>query len=152
MKKLIYFLLLFHAFSINNCFAQEALIAHIQKIGIEDGLSSYDVWSILKASDGVMWFGTAYGLNRYDGASIRYFTKESHDLCHDRIERVSEDDQGNIWVWGSDFGGERHLCVFNPISEKFFSVEEYIQQVPPFDETLCSSFFNKINSGHTPYC
>jgi len=132
MKRRIYFFLLFNAFIALNCFAQEALIAHIQKIGVEDGLSSYDVWSVIQASDGVMWFGTAYGLNRYDGANIRSYTKESHGLYHDRIQQICEDDQGKIWVWGGDFGGEQYMCVFDPITEKFLSVEAYTQQIPPF--------------------
>lgn len=140
MGKPLYIFFLISVFYTNNCFAQEEMIAHVQKIGVEDGLSSYDVWSTIKASDGVMWFGTAYGLNRYDGASIRYYTKESHGLCHDRIEHVAEDDQGNIWVWGSDFGGERYICVFNPITEEFFSVEEYIQSPPPFEENNTAMF------------
>ncbi len=37
------------------------------RLSIEDGLSQNDVFTILQDRQGFMWFGTNFGLNRYDG-------------------------------------------------------------------------------------
>jgi len=37
------------------------------QISAEQGLSSPEVWSVLRDQRGFMWFGTTDGLNRYDG-------------------------------------------------------------------------------------
>ena len=44
-----------------------------QNIGIDEGLSNYDVYSICQDSIGYIWIGTARGLNRYDGNSFKHY-------------------------------------------------------------------------------
>ncbi|NJL77447.1 MAG: hypothetical protein HC892_22840 [Saprospiraceae bacterium] len=41
-----------------------------------DGLSNNDVFCINKDARGVLWVGTRYGLNRFDGRNFRVFTTE----------------------------------------------------------------------------
>ena len=45
-------------------------------ITVEDGLSHHEVSFILQDSQGFIWFGTKYGLNRFDGIDIKVFTHD----------------------------------------------------------------------------
>lgn len=42
-------------------------------ISTTDGLSNNHVNAVFRDSKGFMWFGTASGLNRYDGYSFKVF-------------------------------------------------------------------------------
>ncbi len=71
---------------------------------METGLSNESVTSILKDEDGFMWLGTAYGLNRYDGTTIRQFVNQELDttsLSKNYIEDIFEGPEGNIWIRNS---------------------------------------------------
>ncbi|MBC7888484.1 MAG: response regulator [Ferruginibacter sp.] len=67
----------------------------------EDGLSHNNVTSIIKTSDGFMWFGTWDGINRFDGHN--FITYKSHPgdssgLKTNRIDRIVEDRSGFLWL------------------------------------------------------
>ena len=66
------------------------------------------------ASNGILWFGTDYGLIRYDPATGEYetFTKED-GLPDDKISIINEDQVGNLWL-----GTEHGLVMFNPKIKK----------------------------------
>ena len=88
-----------------------------EHIGIEEGLSNENVTAILQDRKGYIWFGTADGLNKYDGYT---FTKYQFDpldpnsLSQNFIYTIWEDKSGSIWV--STFEG---LCKFDRATEKF---------------------------------
>ncbi|GBU07400.1 hybrid sensor histidine kinase/response regulator [Bacteroidales bacterium] len=66
-----------------------------------DGLSNNQVDCIFKDSRGFMWFGTNYGLNRFDGYNFKvFYTKENdkHSLISNRIQGIQEDIHGNLWI------------------------------------------------------
>jgi len=46
------------------------------RISTADGLSQTKVSQIVQDNQGFMWFGTQYGLNRYDGYNFKVF---AHD-------------------------------------------------------------------------
>ena len=73
----------------------------------EQGLSSPEVWSVLRDHRGFMWFGTLDGLNRYDGYTMKVFTHDLTDpasLSDNKIRTLYEDRAGALWI-GTWTGG-----------------------------------------------
>jgi len=82
-----------------------------------DGLSQLSALALAQDRAGFLWIGTQVGLNRYDGASFRTFSRQ-----HDRTDSISEhfvsallaDPDGSLWV-----GTINGLNRFDPATEKF---------------------------------
>nr|WP_321410181.1 two-component regulator propeller domain-containing protein [uncultured Carboxylicivirga sp.] len=80
-----------------------------ESLDTDDGLSNNSVNSILQDSRGYIWFGSYYGLNRYDGYEINTFYHkhdESNTISDNFITSLAEDDEGDIWI-GTKFGLNR---------------------------------------------
>jgi streptogramin lyase len=91
-------------------------LSRLEHIGMEQGLSSNKVNCIFQDKKGFMWFGTDYGLNRYDGYSFKVFTKikdDSLSLTDNDIKCITQDATGNIWI-----GIESGLYVMDYKTEK----------------------------------
>lgn len=73
-------------------------------ITMQDGLSSNKVYSTYRDSRGFIWFSTAYGLNRFDGYTIKVFPRVSGDSTTIGGDVVSQ-------VW--DIADERLLINAN---------------------------------------
>ncbi len=87
------------------------------KLDIDDGLTNNSINSIIQDSRGYIWFGTYYGLNRYNGYEIKNYYNESdnpHSVSDNFTTSLLEDIDGNIWV-GTKFGLNR----FDKNTEKF---------------------------------
>ena len=70
-------------------------------ITIDDGLSNSRVISICQDSYGFIWFGSIYGLNKYDGYELTCFYHNDNDslsLPHDRVEAVYCDSRKMLWI------------------------------------------------------
>jgi len=64
-----------------------------------------------------MWFGTASGLNRFDGYDFRVFSSvpaNKNTLPDNYIESIQEDAEGNLWI----LTGMGYV-VYDPRTEKF---------------------------------
>ena len=51
--------------------------------------------------DGNIWFGTQFGLYKYNGSSIEsYFSEKNDDdaLCSDEINALYQDEEGILWI------------------------------------------------------
>jgi ligand-binding sensor domain-containing protein/two-component sensor histidine kinase len=71
------------------------------QIKVEDGLSQSTIFCMLQDSKGFLWFGTANGLNRYDGYNLTVFSNNPSDsttISDDGIFSLYEDKHGYIWV------------------------------------------------------
>lgn len=96
-----YFIILLFLLSLCNFeyyFAQEYIFRQIR---IEHGLSQSTVYSIVQDKKGFLWFGTANGLNRYDGYNFQIFSNDPLDtnsLSDNGIVSLCEDSEGFIWV------------------------------------------------------
>ncbi len=90
----------------------------ISRISLEEGLSQSSVYAILQDSYGFMWFGTAEGLNRYDGYSFviyRYDRNNKNTISDNWITALYEDKNKTLWI-GTNGGGlnkyERNKNIF----------------------------------------
>jgi two-component system sensor histidine kinase ChiS len=78
-----------------------------ERISVEHGLSQSTVACILQDSRGFMWFGTAEGLNRYDGSGFKVYRHDPQDpnsLGHNQVTALAKDREGMLWI-GTDGGG-----------------------------------------------
>lgn len=89
-----------------------------------DGLSSNKVNNIYRDQEGFVWISTAWGLNQYDGYSMRHF-------LHDDTDSSSLSENNVQWV--RDIAGERllvkmfrHFAIFDKHTEKFEDVTDAI--------------------------
>ncbi len=111
-------LLLFPSIMISNFTSFENIDYRFKKIGIEQGLSQSTVRSILQDKRGYMWFGTATGLNRYDGYEFVVYTNDIGDplsISDNAITALFEDQEGVLWI-GTSKG---MLNKFDPSTENF---------------------------------
>jgi ligand-binding sensor domain-containing protein len=87
------------------------------RLSVSEGLSQTRVAQIIQDDRGFMWFGTQYGLNRYDGYKFRAFV---HDLQRPAsigcafIHALFKDRSGMLWV-----GCDQSLDKFDPSTEEF---------------------------------
>jgi signal transduction histidine kinase/ligand-binding sensor domain-containing protein/DNA-binding response OmpR family regulator len=85
---------------------------------VDLGLSNSNVLSIIKDSDGFMWFGTANGLNRFDGTHMKTFYSDDRDstaLSNSYISRIYTGPEKTLWVKNVNGIFE----VYQPETERF---------------------------------
>src|SRR5258706_1157434 len=111
------------------------ILRRFEAIGVNEGLSQSSVYSILQDRQGFMWFGTADGLNRYDGDEIRIFkVKSAGAIANSNFirGRLQESDDGNIW-----FSNETGIYYFDALGEK-------IQTAYSFRDNTSAKIFYSI--------
>lgn len=73
----------------------------IQPINNIDALPDKEIHYIFQDSDGYIWFGTADGLCRYDGYSIKIFRSAPQEpslLQDNMVLSIGEDSRGLLWI------------------------------------------------------
>ena len=91
-------------FSQTNTLPPEYLV---ERITVEDGISSEAATCFFPDRQGFMWIGTTTGLNRYDGYSFKSFFHQENDsnsISDNFIHCLCEDHDGMIWI-GTNYGG-----------------------------------------------
>lgn len=105
MKRLLWFILLLVLF----CISPEA--KHIIDLTTRNGLSSSLVNCMLQDRNGDIWIGTEYGLNRYNGVSIKVYKSgygKQGLLSDNDIRTISQDSHGNLII-----GTQKGLQVYD---------------------------------------
>lgn len=90
---------------------------------VEDGLSEGVVLTMHQDREGLMWFGTFDGLNRFDGYNFKVYKSgfnSSYGLTNNRVDRITEDDLGYLWIMNND--GE--VYRMNSRTEEFINLNE----------------------------
>ncbi|HEV7242362.1 MAG TPA: two-component regulator propeller domain-containing protein [Thermoanaerobaculia bacterium] len=89
-----------------------------ERIGAAEGLSEPSVQAIAQDRRGFLWFGTAEGLNRFDGTSMVVYRRNPANpatLPSNRVSALLVDAGGTLWV-GTRGGG---LARFDATTERF---------------------------------
>ncbi len=92
--------------------------AEFEKLSLEKGVPLNLTYCMIQDRKGFLWFGTMYGLVKYDGREYTVYKNDPDDstsISFDDIISLYEDKDGNIWVgtWG---GG---LNKLNPLTGNF---------------------------------
>ena len=72
-----------------------------RRLDSRDGLSNSQINYMFQDSKGVIWIGTSYGLNRYDGYRFRIFYSDPNDtttLRNNYVDMIWEDINGKFWL------------------------------------------------------
>jgi signal transduction histidine kinase/DNA-binding response OmpR family regulator/ligand-binding sensor domain-containing protein len=109
---------------------------------VEDGLSEGVVLTMHQDREGLMWFGTFDGLNRFDGYNFKVYKSgfnSSYGLTNNRVDRITEDDLGYLWIMNND--GE--VYRMNSRTEEFINFNEISSSGPgqysPVNQIYCFS-------------
>lgn len=89
----------------------------LTRLSTAEGLSQTKITGIVQDDQGFMWFGTQYGLNRYDGYNFKLFVhdpKNPNSLSGVYVSALFKDRDGALWV-----GCYQFLNKFNPATETF---------------------------------
>lgn len=109
-------------------------IGRVTRLTVEHGLSQNTVQAILQDHVGFLWFGTAEGLNRFDGYSFvvyRHQPGAPDSLPHDTISALYEDRRRRLWV-----GTRDGLSLFDREHETFQRMAGIDQRVSAIAEGL----------------
>lgn len=88
---------------------------------VEDGLSHNAVLSIVEDHQGFLWYGTYYGLNRYDGYRFKIYRQQANDstsLPGNQIMSLYRDRKNILWV-----GTSSGLATFDPEHDRFHRIQ-----------------------------
>ena len=103
--------------------------ASVKYYGPEQGLSHREVNAIFQDKQGFMWFGTKFGLNRFDGRTFTTYTKERNGLNFDDVQSIAQDAGGLLWLIGPF--GQSQITLFDPLTNKAISFEEKFKKQAP---------------------
>ncbi|MCG8698881.1 MAG: hypothetical protein MI922_12580, partial [Bacteroidales bacterium] len=110
-------------------------------LSLVDGLTESNIKCIIQDSLGFMWFGTRYGVNRYDGIRFKHYNADVEDPAMRLTANVAMcmniDHKGQLWIGTGD-----GLNIYNP-------KEDHIQWYFPNKWRIPSRKENIINCIHT---
>lgn len=87
-----------------------------RRLDTREGLSNSTVNCIFRDSQGYVWFGTSYGLNRYDGYRFRTYYSYDRDtttLRNNHVEEIQEAHGGRLWLRQG-----MNYTLYDPVTEK----------------------------------
>lgn len=115
------FLLLFILpYSPNSLAQQRNYTFTFDHLTVDQGLSNSTVHAMIEDRKGMVWLGTQFGLNRYDGYDFKVFLphpNQKEGIRGHSIYSLLEDEQGDIWVGHQDRG----ISIYSSTTETFHS-------------------------------
>ena len=103
--------------------------ASAQHYGPEQGLAHREVNAIFQDRQGFMWFGTKFGLNRFDGLHFTPYTQQANGLDFDDIRSIAQDADGLLWLMGPY--GKSGITLFNPVTGTATSFQKRFNKPRP---------------------
>jgi len=117
----VFFAIVFFSLALSKSFGQNLTF---RQLTVENGLSQNAVMSITQDKLGFMWFGTRYGLNRYDGIHFKTYKTipgNTASIPDNIINALLTDKEGTVWI-----GTLAGLCRYNNETDLF----EHITLMP----------------------
>ena len=102
--RLITFLFVLGCFGVSAVQAWQKNI-HFEHLTTDQGLSHVFVHSITQDQQGFMWFGTANGLNKFDGHEVTVFKNDpddSNSISKGPVTALLVDHEGVLWAGDPD--------------------------------------------------
>lgn len=99
---------------------------------------------IHKDSKGYMWFGTGYGLIKYDGINLYVYENDpgsASSLSNSSVNGIAEDRYKNLWIATSD-----GLNLYNREKDNFIHVENLAGEINPLNFNYINSIFLQNDS------
>lgn len=79
----------------------------IQYLDMGQGLAYAYIYAMYQDKNGNLWFGTDYGLCKYDGTYLTTYT-EKNGLINNKVNSITADNKGRLWI--GTYGG---ITVFD---------------------------------------
>lgn len=98
--------------------ATTLLTPQFRRFGIADGLPGGPVYTVVQDNHGLMWFGSAGGLIRYDGVDFKVFrhvVDDPQSLPFNSIYTLLVDHDNRVWAGGIAGG----LALYDPSNGHF---------------------------------
>lgn len=118
---------------------------------VDEGLSHTDANDIAQDKSGYIWVATYFGLDRFDGYTIKKYYNSNTPLNNafkNRLRCVYPDQDGNIWL-----GTEAGLQYFNSQTEKYVDLTDQ-NGVSPYIEKVykpTGNYLFGLNGGRLLY-
>ncbi|MDQ2721480.1 MAG: response regulator [Bacteroidota bacterium] len=131
--KAVFFLIFNIVQSFGNIFSQPYPYK-FNYLTIDEGLSHTDANDIAQDKQGYIWVATYFGLDRFDGYSVKkYYNSNTplHNAFKNRVRCIYPDEKGNIWL-----GTEDGLQCFDSRLEKYIDFNETKKKADPRFEKL----------------
>jgi signal transduction histidine kinase/ligand-binding sensor domain-containing protein/DNA-binding response OmpR family regulator len=97
---------------------------------VDEGLSHTDANDLAQDKRGYIWVATYFGLDRFDGYSVKKYYNNNLPLKNaykNRVRFVYPDDDGKIWL-----GTEDGLQYFDPLTESYTDLLEAKSKHSPY--------------------
>ena len=111
--------------------ATVASIADVKHLGRADGLSSQRVFTILEDNDGVLWFSTRSGVDRYNGRTIKNYDLKGDFFYGDlagRVIMLAKDSDRSIIAY-DNIG---RIYKYSPVFDRFDTAFTLSDDIPGF--------------------
>jgi PAS domain S-box-containing protein len=114
------------------------------RLATTDELLQTSGYQIVQDNQGFLWFGTRYGLYRYDGYNVKFFTHEPgnpNSLSGVEINTIFKDRRGTFWIGCAQF-----LNKLDPATE-IFTRYRLASVVHISQDSTGALWFGTINTG-----
>ncbi|HEY0053833.1 MAG TPA: two-component regulator propeller domain-containing protein [Pedobacter sp.] len=121
-KVLILLTILFSPCLFVDCVKGQIQPLNFRHLTVDNGLSHTDAKDIKQDRSGFIWIATLYGLDRYDGYSIKQYYNNvdlPNNAFKNRIWSLYPDEDGKIWL-----ATEAGIECFDSKKEKFLTIND----------------------------